>query len=134
MRSRLRTVIIFMLTVGLLAFFLRKADPAEVWAETRRADPALLLYAVIVTAVTTMHTSAATEPPRAATMTAHSRSAAPTSYDRVLGLADALETCSHETFFARIACEHRARTRFCEAAGAPQIPQCAEPPPREYGQ
>jgi uncharacterized membrane protein YbhN (UPF0104 family) len=54
MRSRLRTIIIFMLTVGLLAFFLRKADPAEVWAETRRADPALLLYAVIVTAVTYM--------------------------------------------------------------------------------
>ncbi len=88
----------------------------------------------LVTAVTTTHTSTATEPPRAATMTAHSRSAAPTSYDRVLGLADALETCSHETFFARIACEHRARTRFCEAAGAPQIPQCAERPPREYGQ
>jgi uncharacterized protein (TIRG00374 family) len=54
MRSRLRTIIIFMLTVGLLAFFLRKADPAEVWAETRRADPALLLYAVIVTGLTYM--------------------------------------------------------------------------------
>jgi hypothetical protein len=56
------------------------------------------------------------------------------SYDRVLGLADALETCSHETLFARVACEHHARARFCEAAGAPQIPQCAERPAREYGQ
>jgi uncharacterized protein (TIRG00374 family) len=52
MRPRVRTILIFLLTVGLLAFFLRKADPAEVWAETRRADPALLLYGVIVTALT----------------------------------------------------------------------------------
>jgi uncharacterized protein (TIRG00374 family) len=52
MRSRVRTVLIFLLTVGLLAFFLRKANPADVWAETRRADPVLLLYAVIVTALT----------------------------------------------------------------------------------
>jgi uncharacterized protein (TIRG00374 family) len=52
MRPRARTVLIFLLTIGLLAFFFRKADPAEVWAETRRADPLLLLYAVIVTALT----------------------------------------------------------------------------------
>ena len=52
MRLRVRTVLIFLLTIGLLAFFFRKADPAEVWAETRRADPALLLYAVIVTGLT----------------------------------------------------------------------------------
>jgi glycosyltransferase 2 family protein len=52
MRSRVRNVFIFLLTAGLLAFFLRKANPAEVWAETRRADPVLLLYGVIVTALT----------------------------------------------------------------------------------
>jgi glycosyltransferase 2 family protein len=52
MRPRVRTILIFLLTLGLLAFFLRKADPGEVWAETRRADPALLLYSVIVTALT----------------------------------------------------------------------------------
>lgn len=52
MRPRARTVLIFLLTIGLLAFFFRKADPAEVWAETRRADPLLLLYAVVVTALT----------------------------------------------------------------------------------
>jgi uncharacterized protein (TIRG00374 family) len=52
MRLRVRTVLVFLLTIGLLAFFFRKADPAEVWAETRRADPALLLYAVIVTGLT----------------------------------------------------------------------------------
>jgi glycosyltransferase 2 family protein len=52
MRSRVRTVLIFLLTMALLAFFLRKANPADVWAETRRADPLLLLYGVIVTALT----------------------------------------------------------------------------------
>src|SRR3954465_4235223 len=52
MRRHARTGIIFLLTIGLLAFFFRKADPAAVWAETRHADPLLLLYAVVVTAVT----------------------------------------------------------------------------------
>ena len=52
MRLRVRTVLILLLTIGLLAFFFRKAHPAEVWAETRRADPALLVYAVIVTGLT----------------------------------------------------------------------------------
>jgi hypothetical protein len=57
----------------------------------------------------------------------------PAGYDRVLGLADALDGCARESFFARLACEQRARTKYCEgAAGA--IPQCAERPPREYGQ
>ena len=32
-------MLILLLTFGLLAFFFRKADPAGVWAETRRADP-----------------------------------------------------------------------------------------------
>ena len=52
MRPRVRTILIFLLTIGLLAFFFRKADPAKVWAETRRADPLLLVYAVIVTGLT----------------------------------------------------------------------------------
>jgi glycosyltransferase 2 family protein len=52
MRPRVRTGLILLLTIGLLAFFFRKADPAGVWAETRRADPTLLFYAVVVTALT----------------------------------------------------------------------------------
>src|SRR5256885_13578011 len=52
MSPRVRTIVIFLLTIGLLAFFFRKADPAKVWAETRNADPWLLLEAVIVTALT----------------------------------------------------------------------------------
>src|SRR3954471_14597857 len=52
MRPPVRTGLILLLTFGLLAFFFRKADPAGVWAETRHADPLLLLYAVVVTAVT----------------------------------------------------------------------------------
>jgi len=55
-------------------------------------------------------------------------------YDRVLGLADALDGCSHQPIFGRIACEHRARERFCNDPGALQIPQCADRPPRDYGQ
>ena len=49
MRSRVRTVLIFLLTLGLLAFFFRNADMAGVWAETRRADPVPLVLALIAT-------------------------------------------------------------------------------------
>ena len=52
MRSRLRTVLILLLTLGLLGYFLRGADMREVWAETRRADPGDLLLALVATAVT----------------------------------------------------------------------------------
>src|SRR5688572_85851 len=49
MRPRLRTALILLVTVGLLAFFLRDADMAGVWAETRRADARLLVLALIAT-------------------------------------------------------------------------------------
>jgi uncharacterized protein (TIRG00374 family) len=52
MRSRLRTFIIVLLTVGLLAFFFRNADMSGVWAETRRARPGLLALAVGATGLT----------------------------------------------------------------------------------
>ncbi|MEO8537329.1 MAG: hypothetical protein ABI533_07365 [Betaproteobacteria bacterium] len=59
--------------------------------------------------------------------------AAPAGYDRVLGLATALDVCASESFFARLACQQRARSRYCDGMSG-QIPQCAEPPPRDYGQ
>lgn len=52
MRPRVRTVLILLLTLGLLAYFLRDANMREVWAETRRADPLLLLLALAATALT----------------------------------------------------------------------------------
>src|SRR5215211_248129 len=52
MPSRVRTVLILLLTFGLLWFFLRNANMAQVWGEMRRARPALLLAAVGVTMVT----------------------------------------------------------------------------------
>lgn len=52
MRRHVRTFVILLLTVGLLAFFLRGADMAGVWAETRRADARLLLAAFAVTCLT----------------------------------------------------------------------------------
>jgi uncharacterized protein (TIRG00374 family) len=52
MRSRVRTVLVGLLTFGLLAFFLRNADVGGVWAETRRARPDLLALAFVVTAAT----------------------------------------------------------------------------------
>jgi uncharacterized protein (TIRG00374 family) len=52
MRPRVRTVLIFLLTLGLVAFFLRNADMSAVWAETRRANPWLLTLAVGVTMMT----------------------------------------------------------------------------------
>jgi glycosyltransferase 2 family protein len=52
MRQRVRTVLILLLTFGLLAYFLRNADVHGVVAETRRARPMLLLLAVVVTGAT----------------------------------------------------------------------------------
>lgn len=52
MRPRVRTVLILLLTLGLLGFFFRNADMAGVWAETRRARPGLLVLAVCVTMIT----------------------------------------------------------------------------------
>jgi uncharacterized protein (TIRG00374 family) len=52
MRSRFRAALVLLLTVGLLAFFFRGVDFAGVWAETRRADPRLLVAAVGVTLMT----------------------------------------------------------------------------------
>lgn len=52
MRRRVRTVFILLLTLGLLAFFLRGADMAGVWAETRRASAGLLLLGLLITACT----------------------------------------------------------------------------------
>src|SRR5687767_8456144 len=52
MRSRVRTVLILLLTFGLLWFFFRNADMVKVWAEIRRARPLLLGAALAVTAAT----------------------------------------------------------------------------------
>ena len=52
MRSRIRTILIFAMTLALLAFFFRGANLADVWAETRRANPSLLLLAVGFTLTT----------------------------------------------------------------------------------
>ena len=49
MPSRVRTVLILLLTFGLLWFFLRNADMPRVWAEMRHARAPLLLAAVLVT-------------------------------------------------------------------------------------
>jgi uncharacterized protein (TIRG00374 family) len=52
MRPRVRTIAVFVLTLGLLAFFFKDADMAGVWRETRRAQPWMLLGALIVTTIT----------------------------------------------------------------------------------
>jgi glycosyltransferase 2 family protein len=52
MRPPVRTVLIFLLTIGLLGFAFRHTDFAGVWLETRRADGGLLAVAVIVTGLT----------------------------------------------------------------------------------
>lgn len=52
MRPPVRTVLIFLLTFGLLAFFFRNTDVAGVWTEMGHADPGLLVLAVIVTCLT----------------------------------------------------------------------------------
>jgi uncharacterized protein (TIRG00374 family) len=52
MRPRVRTIFIFLLTLGLLAFLLRNADMGAIWSEARRARPLLLLLALVVTGAT----------------------------------------------------------------------------------
>jgi hypothetical protein len=52
MRSRLRAALVLLLTAGLLAYFLRNADMAGVWEETRHADATLLLLAIGATGLT----------------------------------------------------------------------------------
>jgi hypothetical protein len=52
MRPRVRTVLVFLLTIGLLGFAFRNTDFAGVWAETRRADAGLLALAVAVMLLT----------------------------------------------------------------------------------
>jgi uncharacterized protein (TIRG00374 family) len=52
MQPRVRNALIFLLTLGLLGVFLRSVNVAEVWAETRRANPWLLVLALAFTGVT----------------------------------------------------------------------------------
>jgi uncharacterized protein (TIRG00374 family) len=52
MRSRLRAALVLLLTVGLLAYFLRNANMASVWAETRQASGGLLLLVLCITILT----------------------------------------------------------------------------------
>jgi uncharacterized protein (TIRG00374 family) len=49
---RVRTALIFLLTLGLLAIFLHSVDVGKVWAETRRASPGPLAFAVGCTMLT----------------------------------------------------------------------------------
>ena len=49
MRSRLRAVLVIVLTLGLLAFFFNDVNFADVWTATRAADGRLLVLAVAVT-------------------------------------------------------------------------------------
>jgi len=51
MQPRVRTVLILLLTLGLLGYFLRNADMTLVWRETRSARPLPLLLALGLTGV-----------------------------------------------------------------------------------
>src|SRR5215204_6024922 len=52
MPSRVRTVLILLLTLGLLWYFFRNADMPRVWGEMRHARPLLLIGAVLITGAT----------------------------------------------------------------------------------
>lgn len=47
-----RTALIFLLTLGLVTYAFRNVELSAVWAETRGADPWLLVLAVVVTGLT----------------------------------------------------------------------------------
>src|SRR5512138_957547 len=52
MPSRLRAAVVLLLTIGLLAFFLRGVNLADVWGQTRHADGRLLAAGICVTMMT----------------------------------------------------------------------------------
>src|ERR1043166_2400027 len=52
MRSPVRAVLVFALTLGLLAYFLKDVNGAELWSAIRQADARLLLLGVCVTLTT----------------------------------------------------------------------------------
>ncbi len=52
MPSRLRAALVLILTIGLLAFVFRGADPGRVWEATRHADGRLLVVGVFATMLT----------------------------------------------------------------------------------
>jgi uncharacterized protein (TIRG00374 family) len=52
MPSRLRAALVLVLTLGLLAYFLRGVPLREVWSQTRHADPRLLVVGLVVTMTT----------------------------------------------------------------------------------
>jgi uncharacterized protein (TIRG00374 family) len=52
MRPRVRTIAVFLLAIGLLAFVFRGVNLREVWARTREADGRLLVLGVAVTLMT----------------------------------------------------------------------------------
>lgn len=59
---------------------------------------------------------------------------APAGLDRILALSSALETCAQEPLFSRIACDYRARIRYCDGAAA-RTAQCGGyEGPIEHGQ
>jgi hypothetical protein len=70
---------------------------------------------------------------RLVAVTSQPPSEEPVRFDRVLALSDALAQCAPESFFSRLACEQRARTRYCDGA-AGQLPQCPAEFPRDHGQ
>jgi len=70
---------------------------------------------------------------RLVAVTSQPASEEPVRFDRVLALSDALAQCAPEPFFSRLACEQRARTRYCDGATG-RLPQCPEEFPRDHGQ
>ena len=52
MPSRLRAALVIVLTIGLLAFVFRGADPGRVWEATRQADGRLLFAGLVLTMLT----------------------------------------------------------------------------------
>lgn len=107
----------------------RSADAVQ--RQPARASDAPVAMPIAVTGATAPVIPVQRSPHNERVASAASR--APVAYDRVLGLADALDGCALESPFARLACEQRARARYCEGASG-RIPQCADPPAREYGQ
>jgi hypothetical protein len=69
--------------------------------------------------------------PRVVTLASGSNVDARHGLDRVLALSDALARCGEQRFFDRLACEQRARARYCDDAG--RLPQCIDETSHDRG-
>jgi hypothetical protein len=111
-------------------------SPARHWSAARPTRVASGVATAIGSTPNAQKIAADAEPPNPVLMpvAAAAPGSAPDGLDRVLALSSALESCAQEPLFARIACEYRARLKYCAGVAA-RVAQCGgSDGPVDHGQ